>query len=571
MCLGRDDGQRRWDAGIEVPHPERIVRPALISAASPRQVPQRMQNPHRRRSKMVVFRLLLPIVLLGASALAEAAGSGPAVVESARKLPVAGEVDVVVAGGSTAAVAAAVAAAEHGASVLLAAPRPYLGEDLCATLRLDRRRRRCRSRRNWTRRCWRRRCGTCWPAMRPTCCATPRASRPASRSPTGRAPGRARQGDHRRDRSGVGCAAGRRSRPALARRPADLRARRDRAGRVEEGRTGAAAACSCRCPTGTLFPSPRPSRRPATRPMSRDSIGRPSRCSACRPIRSCAAPAAAAWKEGQPPALDHFRPDGLRPLVRAERLRRRAAGRGRQAARTGRADRSRPPAGPRRPRKRPGRRRRRAACDLPGIPTHETVRTSRRAGGPRRLAADRQAAARRSRPRPAACPCWASTTWWSWAAARPARAPPSAPRARAPRRWWSSTRRHWAARARWARSRGPITAFHRLHQGSAVSRQGAQRRVQDGVVSPRDPQGRRRDLVRRARLRGAGRARSRAGRGRGHAGRTRGRAGPVRDRRHGQRRRGLRRRRRGGLRRRRGRHCHPRRGPAHRGRSPRAP
>ncbi len=86
---------------------------------------------------MVVFRLLLSVVLLGASALAEAAGSGPAVVESPRGLPVAGEVDVVVAGGSTAAVAAAVAAAEHGASVLLAAPRPYLGEDLCATLRLD--------------------------------------------------------------------------------------------------------------------------------------------------------------------------------------------------------------------------------------------------------------------------------------------------------------------------------------------------------------------------------------------------------------------------------------------------
>ncbi len=46
------------------------------------------------------------------------------------------EVDVAIAGGSTSAVAAAVAAAEKGAKVFLAAPRLYLGEDLCATLRL---------------------------------------------------------------------------------------------------------------------------------------------------------------------------------------------------------------------------------------------------------------------------------------------------------------------------------------------------------------------------------------------------------------------------------------------------
>ncbi len=58
------------------------------------------------------------------------------VAESARNIPVAAEVDVVVAGGSTGAVAAAVAAAEKGARVFLAAPRTYLGEDLCATMRL---------------------------------------------------------------------------------------------------------------------------------------------------------------------------------------------------------------------------------------------------------------------------------------------------------------------------------------------------------------------------------------------------------------------------------------------------
>ena len=56
--------------------------------------------------------------------------------ESAREIPVAYDVDVVVVGGSTGAVAAAVAAAEEGARVFLAAPHPYLGEDMTATLQL---------------------------------------------------------------------------------------------------------------------------------------------------------------------------------------------------------------------------------------------------------------------------------------------------------------------------------------------------------------------------------------------------------------------------------------------------
>ncbi len=56
--------------------------------------------------------------------------------QSARNIPVAYDVDVVVVGGSSAAVASAVAAAEQGAKVFVAAPRPYLGEDLCATYRL---------------------------------------------------------------------------------------------------------------------------------------------------------------------------------------------------------------------------------------------------------------------------------------------------------------------------------------------------------------------------------------------------------------------------------------------------
>ena len=62
--------------------------------------------------------------------------AGRCVVQSERKLPVAYSVDVAVVGGSTGAVAAAVAAAKGGASVFLATSQPYLGEDMCATLRL---------------------------------------------------------------------------------------------------------------------------------------------------------------------------------------------------------------------------------------------------------------------------------------------------------------------------------------------------------------------------------------------------------------------------------------------------
>jgi hypothetical protein len=56
--------------------------------------------------------------------------------QSARLIPVSYNVDVVIAGGSAAAVAAAVAAARNGASVFLAAPETYLGEDLCGTYRI---------------------------------------------------------------------------------------------------------------------------------------------------------------------------------------------------------------------------------------------------------------------------------------------------------------------------------------------------------------------------------------------------------------------------------------------------
>jgi len=72
----------------------------------------------------------------GAVLVAGCTSPATAVNESARRIPVAYDVDVVVVGGSTAGVEAAVAAAKAGATVFLAAPRPYLGEDLCATKRL---------------------------------------------------------------------------------------------------------------------------------------------------------------------------------------------------------------------------------------------------------------------------------------------------------------------------------------------------------------------------------------------------------------------------------------------------
>ena len=58
------------------------------------------------------------------------------VVETTRHLPVAYEVDVVVVGGSSGAVEAACEAAKRDASVFLLAPTPYLGTDMCSTLRL---------------------------------------------------------------------------------------------------------------------------------------------------------------------------------------------------------------------------------------------------------------------------------------------------------------------------------------------------------------------------------------------------------------------------------------------------
>jgi len=77
------------------------------------------------------MRSILILLMCAAPALAAEHVSEPAC-----ELPVAFDVDVVVAGGSLAGVEAAVAAAKSGAKVLLVESRPYLGSDLCGTQRL---------------------------------------------------------------------------------------------------------------------------------------------------------------------------------------------------------------------------------------------------------------------------------------------------------------------------------------------------------------------------------------------------------------------------------------------------
>jgi len=60
----------------------------------------------------------------------------PTILESPRRIPVAASVDIVIAGGSMAGVSAALEAASQGRTVMLLAPRLYLGEDLADTMRL---------------------------------------------------------------------------------------------------------------------------------------------------------------------------------------------------------------------------------------------------------------------------------------------------------------------------------------------------------------------------------------------------------------------------------------------------
>jgi flavin-dependent dehydrogenase len=84
--------------------------------------------------ELILVVTLIFLLLVQAGCLEEA--QNRAVNESARDIPVAYDVDVVVVGGTSGGVAAAVEAAQQGARVFLAAQRPYLGADLCGTYRL---------------------------------------------------------------------------------------------------------------------------------------------------------------------------------------------------------------------------------------------------------------------------------------------------------------------------------------------------------------------------------------------------------------------------------------------------
>lgn len=72
-------------------------------------------------------KLLAILMGLGSAGLGHAAQ----VTAALRDIPVLYEADIVIAGGSSAAAASACAAADRKASVVLVAPRPYIGDDLC--------------------------------------------------------------------------------------------------------------------------------------------------------------------------------------------------------------------------------------------------------------------------------------------------------------------------------------------------------------------------------------------------------------------------------------------------------
>jgi len=87
--------------------------------------------------KTTATRNALALLVLGFLLQSKALPSeGKWVTESRRSIPVIARVDVAVVGGSTGACACACRAAQSGARVFLAAPRPYLGEDMAGLLRL---------------------------------------------------------------------------------------------------------------------------------------------------------------------------------------------------------------------------------------------------------------------------------------------------------------------------------------------------------------------------------------------------------------------------------------------------
>lgn len=86
--------------------------------------------------RRVVLTALCVAVMSSLSGVFAAETDRSAVNEAACQIPVAYDVDVVIVGGGTGAASAAIAAARDGASVFLAAPYPYLGDDMTATLQL---------------------------------------------------------------------------------------------------------------------------------------------------------------------------------------------------------------------------------------------------------------------------------------------------------------------------------------------------------------------------------------------------------------------------------------------------
>ncbi len=86
----------------------------------------------------IIFSTILSILFLVFSIQTSTSQDLPNqhVSQSARNIPIVKNVDVVIIGGTVPAVAAAVSSARNGAKVFLVGPRPYLGEDMCATLRL---------------------------------------------------------------------------------------------------------------------------------------------------------------------------------------------------------------------------------------------------------------------------------------------------------------------------------------------------------------------------------------------------------------------------------------------------
>jgi len=82
--------------------------------------------------RIICWVFCLPAIGAGASSTLQAEH----VLEAPKEIPVAADADVVVVGGSSGAVSAACESARGGAKVFLIAPRPYLGADMCSTLRL---------------------------------------------------------------------------------------------------------------------------------------------------------------------------------------------------------------------------------------------------------------------------------------------------------------------------------------------------------------------------------------------------------------------------------------------------